>query len=86
MDFILEFMNYILKATDILQYARSRRERGVDLYNMIQEVVGSKSLAQWDPIVRANDIWFANVQSVEQVAAAGRRQGAILPYKRSFLF
>ena len=52
---------------DRVQYARDRREHGVALYGMIQAAVGEKTLEEWDPIFRANDIWFAKVQSVEEV-------------------
>ena len=45
---------------------------------MMQEVVGTKTLEEWDPIFRANDIWFAKVQSVEEVVADDQVAPALL--------
>ena len=34
---------------------------------MIQEAIGAKTLEAWEPVFRENDIWFAKVQSVQEV-------------------
>ncbi len=46
----------------------ARRERGPGVIAMLDEVFATRPLAEWGPILDANDVWWAPVLEVHEVA------------------